>query len=460
MPTLSPAPPPALPRWSQLRARLEQARATTDALFELFRPEAFYDRPVAERHRLGFYRGHFEAFDGNLLAEPLGAAPSPEPELDRLFAFGIDPVDGGLPQDQPADWPARPHVEAYVARARARLDTALDAARDPGGAGTEAEGFPAWFLLEVALEHRLMHAETFAYLLHELPFSRKQAPARLASAPEPPPAAPPAAHAVAIPAGPAHLGQARAAGRFGWDNEFEATTRDVSAFSIARTKVSNAEFETFVRAGGYSEPAWWTPEAWAWLRQRDLRHPHFWTARAEGGWDYRGMFASRPLPANWPVYVSHAEATAYARFRGLRLPTEAEWQRAALGGRPRPSSYPWGEAAPGPAHGNFDFQRWDPTPGGSFPAGASAFGVLDLLGNGWEWTADPFAPLPGFQPFPFYPGYSANFFDERHFVLKGGSPRTAACMLRGSFRNWFQPFYPYLYAGFRCVGPVEAASRF
>jgi formylglycine-generating enzyme required for sulfatase activity len=88
---------------------------------------------------------------------------------------------------------------------------------------------------------------------------------------------------------------------------------------------------------------------------------------------------------------------------------------------------------------------------GTHPAGASAFGVQDLVGNGWEWTQTEFAPFPGFKPMSFYPGYSANFFDGKHYVMKGGSPRTAACMLRPSFRNWFQPHYPYVYATFRCV---------
>jgi formylglycine-generating enzyme required for sulfatase activity len=101
--------------------------------------------------------------------------------------------------------------------------------------------------------------------------------------------------------------------------------------------------------------------------------------------------------------------------------------------------------------GNFDFAGWDPTPVNSFPGGDSAFGVADLLGNGWEWTSTPFAPFAGFEPFPFYRGYSADFFDGKHFVMKGGSARTAACMLRSSFRNWFQPHYQYVYAGFRCV---------
>ena len=164
------------------------------------------------------------------------------------------------------------------------------------------------------------------------------------------------------------------------------------------------------------------------------------------------MFDEVPLPLDWPVYVSQAEASAYARRAGKALPTEAQWQRAAYGmpdGSER--SYPWGVDAPGAKLGNFDFHRWDPTPVGAFPAGQSAFGVADLLGNGWEWTSSLFEPFPGFEPFPFYRGYSADFFDRQHYVLKGGSARTAACMLRRSFRNWFQPHYQYVYAGFRCV---------
>jgi formylglycine-generating enzyme required for sulfatase activity len=159
---------------------------------------------------------------------------------------------------------------------------------------------------------------------------------------------------------------------------------------------------------------------------------------------------------NWPVYVSRAEAAAYARWKGLELPTEAQWHRAAYGTPEGPErDYPWGSQPPDPDHGNFDFQNFDPVSVDSHPRGQSAFGIWGLLGNGWEWTSDRFGPFPGFSPASFYPGYSADFFDGEHFVMKGGSARTAACLLRRSFRNWFQPHYQYGYAGFRCVGTGE-----
>jgi formylglycine-generating enzyme required for sulfatase activity len=207
----------------------------------------------------------------------------------------------------------------------------------------------------------------------------------------------------------------------------------------------------FVHQGGYDTASYWTDNDWKWKLARNITHPAFWKPAGEG-WLYRGMFEEAPLPMHWPVYVSHAEASAYANWAGKRLPTEAEWQRAAHGtpeGRERP--YPWGNESPGPKLGNFDFAAWNPTPVNAFPEAESALGVADLVGNGWEWTSTKFAPFPGFTPFPFYRGYSADFFDDKHFVMKGGSARTAACMLRRSFRNWFQPNYQYVYAGFRCV---------
>jgi len=429
----------------QLLEQVTASRAATDALFKIVRPEALYDRPIAERHRTVFYIGHLEAFDLNLLGPALGLKPF-QPEFDRLFAFGIDPVGGGLPQDQPSDWPGLEQVAAYVRRVRTSLDDYLarpGMAAEPGMAT----------LLQVAIEHRWMHAETLAYMFHQLPLERKIAPTEPAQT-ESRGVTP---RMVEIPPGAATLGRPRAKGEegFGWDNEFEAHTVEVPGFGIDVYNVTNRQFLEFVRAGGYSEKSLWSPADWQWLQSEGVRHPRFWVAKGNGKeWSWRAMFSERPLPLDWPVYVSHAEASAYARWQGQALPTEAQFHRAAYGspnGQAGEREYPWGDQLPSESRGNFDFQGWDPAPAGSYPAGRSAFGVEDLVGNGWEWTATVFAPFPGFQPFPFYPGYSANFFDGEHYLMKGGSSRTAACMLRRSFRNWFQPHYPFVYATFRCV---------
>ena len=388
---------------AELCQSLSQARAQTDSLFDMIDPAALYERPIPERHRLIFYLGHLEAFDWNLLGRALDM-PAFHAGFDQLFSFGIDPDSTALPTDQPADWPAENEVRDYNARVRHTLHAALTQAPEE--------------LMHVAIEHRLMHAETFAYMLHHLPFEQKT-PSAYSVAPSGPA---PETHMVEIPAGPATLGRKHGDG-FGWDNEFDQHQADVPAFAIARHKVTNGDYLEFVNAGAAA--------------------PHFWVRR-DDRWCYRGMFADIPLPLDWPVYVTQEQAQAYARWKGKALPTEAQFHRAAYdGGHPDPAD-PTGFAG-----GNVDFRSWDPEPVTASPP--NRFGVSQLVGNGWEWTATRFEPFAGFQPFSFYPGYSANFFDGQHYVLKGGSPRTARCLLRPSFRNWFRPAYPYIYATFRLV---------
>jgi gamma-glutamyl hercynylcysteine S-oxide synthase len=429
-----------------LIARLQDARKRSDQLFAIVRDEAMYDRPISERHRIIFYVGHLEAFDWNLLADRAFGLKPFNPEFDKLFSFGIDPVDGGLPTDVPADWPKRDEVSNYVNQVRGRLDDAIEESLTQ-----ESSRHPQLkTLLETAIEHRLMHAETLAYMLHRLPSEKKAgdtavrrpAPARVAI------------DLIEIPAGTAKLGLHQETGEeFGWDNEKNSHDAFVPGFSIEKCNVTNRDFLHFIEAGGYKNRSLWDDASWNWKETEHIEHPSFW--KREGSlWLYLGMFGEVRLPLDWPVYVSHAEATAYANWLGRKLPTEAQFHRAAYG-TPDSSGtdrfYPWGNDEPTERHGNFDFQSWEPTAVGAHPDGASAFGVQDLVGNGWEWTRTEFAPFEGFKAESFYPGYSANFFDGKHFVMKGGSPRTAACMLRPSFRNWFQPHYPYVYATFRCV---------
>jgi ergothioneine biosynthesis protein EgtB len=293
-----------------------------------------------------------------------------------------------------------------------------------------------------------MHQETLLYMWHRLPFTQKRVPPAympVASDTQP------AEEWLDVAPGRATLGVDRPAIPFGWDNEFPRCTSHVAAFSIARHDVTNGRYLEFVDAGGYDDDKRWRPEDWRWLQDERMRHPLWWE-RHDGNWFWRGMFDLIPLPLAWPVYVSQAEARAYACWRGLRLPTEAEFQRAAFGspgGDEQP--HPWGTDEPTTIHGTFDFSSWDPDPVGSHPAGRSAWGADDLVGNGWEWTSTPFGPFPGFRPMASYPEYSADFFDGEHVVMKGASPATARELLRPTFRNWFRARYPYVYATFRCA---------
>ncbi len=431
-----------------LAAWYRRNRERSRAIFDLLADEAYYVRPIALRQPVVFYDGHLPAFSFNTLLKRALGRPGIDARLEALFARGIDPDESLSIDEQNARaasaWPSRAEVRAFVEEADRQVLNALETAE------LDRPGHPLLDRAEAAfaiLEHESMHQETLLYMWHRLPFDQKRRPAdyepRVAGAD-------PRPEWMDVPAGRATLGVDRGAVPFGWDNEFPALSADVEAFAIDRHDVTNARFLEFVEAGGYRDARWWTEEDWQWVQASGLGHPAFWE-RVDGAWLWRGMFDLVPLPGAWPVYVSCAEACAYARWRGARLPTEAEFQRAAYGSPDGERPHPWGWDEPSAARGVFDFSTWDPQPAGSHGAGASAWGVEDLVGNGWEWTRTPFAPFPGFHPMASYPEYSADFFDGRHFVMKGASPATARELLRPSFRNWFRARYPYVYATFRCV---------
>ena len=421
-------------------------RDRSRALFDLLVDETYYSQPIALRHPIVFYDGHLPAFSFNTLVKNALGQPSIDERLERLFARGIDPSEADRASGAArADWPSRDTVRAFVEEADRRVLQGLEHEE------LDRPGHPLLDRCEAVfaiLEHEAMHQETLLYIWQRLPFDQKRRPS--AYAPRVGGRVPPRQW-IEVPAGRAALGVDRHTQAFGWDNEHPAYVLDVPAFSIERHDVTNAAFLEFVDAGGYHSEQWWRPEDWAWIQHEHLTHPLFWERHGDA-WYWRGMFDLVPLPHSWPVYVSFAEAAAYARWRGARVPTEAEFHRAAFGtpdGRER--RHPWGDTEPAATHGVFDFSTWDPEPAGSHPDGGSAWGVDDLVGNGWEWTSTPFAPFPGFVPLPSYPEYSADFFDEEHFVMKGASPATARELLRPTFRNWFRARYPYVYATCRCA---------
>ena len=423
----------------------QRNRDRSRALFDLLVDDAYYSQPIALRHPIVFYEGHLPAFSFNTLVKKALGKPGIDERLELLFARGIDPGEADRGSAARDIWPSREAVRAFAEEADRRVVATLE--RED----LDRPGHPLLDRSEAVfaiLEHELMHQETLLYMWHRLPFDQKRKPAGYA-----PLAAGrvPAQEWREVSAGRATLGIDRAAEPFGWDNERPARVLDVPAFSIERHDVTNAAFLEFLDAGGYNDARWWRVEDWDGVQRERVMHPLFWERRGTA-WYWRGMFDLIPLPLAWPVYVSFAEAAAFAKWRGARLPTEAEFQRAAFGasdGHER--RHPWGDEEPSAARGVFDFSSWDPEPSGSHPGGRSAWGIDDLVGNGWEWTSSPFTPFPGFSPLPSYPEYSADFFDEEHFVMKGASPVTARELLRPTFRNWFRARYPYVYATFRCV---------
>ena len=429
-----------------LADRYRRLRRRTRELFDIVRPEAYTARPISLRHPVVFYEGHLPAFAVNTLLKRGLGRPGVDDGLERLFERGIDPEDEAAANLRArAAWPAREDVRRFAEACDALVLDAI--AKAP----IEQPGHPLLHeaqAVHAILEHEAMHQETMLYMWHQLPYDQKRAPER--GREETSDGSPPV-EAVTVPRGRATIGARPGEIPFGWDNEFPAVTVDVPAFEIDVHDVTNERFLEFVEAGGYRRPEYWTPGSFAWIRDEEIEHPRFW-GRRDGAWTWRGMFEEIDLPPSWPAYVTHAEAEAYARWKGRRLPSEAEYHRAAFGdasGTER--RFPWGDAAPDASRGTFDFASWNPVPAGRRPAGASAWGVHDLVGNGWEWTSSTFGPLPGFRPLPSYPEYSADFFDGRHFVMKGASPATDASLLRRSFRNWFRPRYPYVYAAFRCA---------
>jgi len=424
-------------------------RRRTASLFDMLSPETYLWRPIPLRNPIVFYEGHLPAFSANTLLKKGLGRPAIDPRLDLLFARGIDPEDEASAEPRVKDaWPSRVQVREYGRLVDAAIVEALNLVE------VEAEKAGLAELAYAILEHEAMHQETVLYMWHEMPHRCK---ARLVDDLPSGTARDrcPAPHRVRIPAGVAKLGAVRDEIPFGWDNEFPPCRVRVPAFEIDVHNITNGEFMAFVEAGAYGDRDLWSAEAWSWLQEKSIEHPHFWS-RQGGAWVWRGMFELTKLPLGWPVYVSQAEASAYARWTGRRLPTEAEYQRAAYGsplGEER--RYPWGNAPPDATRGNFDFAHWEPVAVGSYPAGASAWGIHDLVGNGWEWTSTPFAGFPGFAAMAAYPEYSADFFDHRHYVLKGASPATAKELIRPSFRNWFRAGYPYVYATFRTVRAAD-----
>jgi iron(II)-dependent oxidoreductase len=299
------------------------------------------------------------------------------------------------------------------------------------------------FVFGMVAQHEQQHAETLAATLQLMTAWEYRPAARE----RPRPGAVPQ-YEVFIPGSPVRLGSD---GAWAYDNERPAHTVEVAPFFIDAHPVTNGDYLVFVEAGGYEQPQWWHPKGWEFIRSERLSHPLFWMPQGQHQWLRRRFGWVEPLPKDEPVqHVSWYEADAYARWAGKRLPTEAEWEKAAVGSDGQVREYPWGNAEPTERHATLGGDTWGPAPVGSSPEGRSADGVWGLLGDVWEWTASDFTGYPGFRSFP-YREYSEVFFGPGYKVLRGGAWASAPVAVRNSFRNWDYPLRRQIFAGFRCA---------
>ncbi|MFJ6632070.1 ergothioneine biosynthesis protein EgtB [Streptomyces sp. NPDC091376] len=356
------------------------------------------------------------------------------PEIDSVYdAFEHPRAERPtLPLLSPAE------SRTYASDVRGRVLDILEAHPLSGGPLVDSA-----FAFGMIAQHEQQHDETML-ITHQL----RRGPAAL-DAPEPPVGGTAGLPAeVLVPQGPFTMGTS--AEPWALDNERPAHRRDVPAYFIDTTPVTNGAFQAFIAEGGYTDERWWAPEGWDQIRKHGITAPLFW--RREGGqWLRRRFGVTEPVPEDEPVlHVSWYEADAYARWAGRRLPTEAEWEKAArhdpVSGRSR--RYPWGDEDPTATRANLGQRHLRPAAAGAYPDGASPLGVRQLIGDVWEWTSSDFLPYPGFLAFP-YREYSEVFFGPGHKVLRGGSFAVDQVACRGTFRNWDLPVRRQIFSGFR-----------
>ena len=404
---------------------MDRCRLGTLALFESIDDTTFCKQAHPEFSPVGWHLGHIAFTEAYWILEYCAGLEPVFPEYHKLFAAN------GLPKEERQNLPRITEVYHYLDSVRTQVFNYLETAPLD-----QQERLWRWLL-----QHESQHGETIALVLQlqdsgvsnqwsvvssnqQQTTNNKQQTTEL----------------IQIPAGEFEMGNESINAL---DNERPCHRLYLDTYWIDRYPVTCKQYRTFIEAGGYQNECWWSQAGWKWLEDNPVAHPLYWS--------------NHPTWDNHPVCgVSWYEAEAYARFVGKRLPTEAEWEKAAswdaTAGCRR--IYPWGDAEPTLHHCNHDHAIGKTTPVDAYPQGQSAYGCYDLLGNIWEWTASWFEGYQGFRSYP-YRGYSQAYFDGQHRVLKGSSWATRRWAMRSSFRNWYYPSTRQILAGFRCVCDCE-----
>ncbi len=419
---------------TELVAALEAARERTLKLVGGLSDEQLDRVHSTLMSPLAWDLGHIAAFEDLWLVHRYGGRPLLHGELlDVYDALETPRADRG---ELPFLCAAR--AREYLEQVRARTLEVI-----------EQQGVGDGVLHELILRHEQQHNET---MLQTIELARLDP--RLDPPPPPPPPDRPRSglELVDVPAGECTIGAG--APRRGWrdfayDNERPRHRLGVQHFAIGCVPITNATFLTFAEGGGYERREWWSDEGWAWKEEYDITRPSGWTADHRSEWRLGKL---EPLSPHRPVvHVSWFEADAFARSRGLRLPSEAEWEKAATWDQESAHArrYPWGDQPPRPGvEANVDVLGGGTAPAGSYTAGRSPSGCLGMIGDVWEWTASEFSGYPGFAAHP-YREYSEPFFERGFRVLRGGSWATSARVATPTFRNWDFPQRRQIFAGFR-----------
>lgn len=389
-----------------IRQTMEEVRANTLRLLAPIDETDFCRQAHPDFSPLGWHLGHIGVTEAYWILQQCKGEASLSASYDVFFS----PTDN--PKPNRVNLPPRKEILDYLLTSRERVLSFLARA----DFATDHPLLQEANIFNMLVQHEEQHNETILLILRLLAAERydtgRQRPCRSGLREDQPTGE--KQEMVLMPAGPFLMGSNHRGATL--DNERPQHVVQVDDYLIDRCPVTNREFLRFVAAGGYASPQWWSTEGWQWREQQQIQHPLYWRRQATGGWGEIGTEAISPLALDQPVMcVSWYEADAYARFIGKRLPTEAEWEKAAV------------------------------------------HEALARVGCVWEWTATWFHPYPGFVAHP-YQGYSVPYFDNQHRVLRGGSWATRPHVRRYTFRNWYQPWVREIFAGFRCAQDVTTIT--
>ncbi|VXD23184.1 ergothioneine biosynthesis protein EgtB [Planktothrix paucivesiculata] len=404
-----------------LKQSFNQCRQGTLKFFENIDDVTFRAQPHPDFSPIGWHLGHIAYTEAYWLLEKCAGFAPLFPEYDQLFNAN------GLPKAERVNLPPLEVIYHYLATVRSQVNQYLE------NAPLEKQQRLWKFLLQ----HESQHSETIVFVLQlQKLITRNQSTHPHPNLTPPISELSPSPTMIQIPAGEFTMGSNAIDAL---DNEKPAHQHYLDTYSIGRYPVTCGQYREFIQAQGYQNPQWWSTQGWQWLQQKPVNQPLYWSNES--------IYNHHPVCG-----VSWYEAQAYCNFVGQRLPTEAEWEKAASWNSSTQTQhfYPWGEAEPSPELSNCDQVQLCTTPVNFYPDSVSPYGLYDTLGNVWEWTASWFNRYEGFQPYP-YTGYSQIYFDGQHQVLKGGSCGTRSWAMRSSFRNWYHPHVRQIFAGFRCA---------